>query len=455
MAKRTYILMAALVLLVGALVSSSVIAQGTDDPPAEDEEYPEESVRELFDENGKIVTTDDRLAKIAMDHEGGFGGYYFDRADKGHVYVFMTNPTKTQAAREAFQKAYAGGTRTVTQITPVQGDYTFDQLLTWYRALDRAMIANGIHPGAGAVLEGRNRIWFVLGNIDVVDDIHDLMRELNIPEGAVVFEEAVSELLGDEDSVNEKWRPLVGGVQHKIRIGSSYCTVGFITQRGGVNGLVTASHCTNEDFDIGGLDDANIYQPRKHLIYNNKVAEETIDPSLAPMEHEDCPDNYICRYSDSAFAEMESGQDIDRGHIAKPEEVRETDVDPAGTTFEIDSESSGISRDDIVHYIGARRGWRTAEVIDDCAYYSIRPPLYDILGERIVCTGLAMPNDGGYAPGGGDSGAPVFLPGDDNEVELAGVLFARTGSAFHFGKIGLVYWELGASETWNSCTSGC
>ena len=66
-----------------------------------------------------------------------------------------------------------------------------------------------------------------------------------------------------------------------------------------------------------------------------------------------------------------------------------------------------------------------------------------------------MPNDGGYAPGGGDSGAPVFLPGDDNEVELAGVLFARTGSAFHFGKIGLVYWELGASETWNSCTLGC
>ena len=69
--------------------------------------------------------------------------------------------------------------------------------------------------------------------------------------------------------------------------------------------------------------------------------------------------------------------------------------------------------------------------------------------------GTSYNHDGGLPPSGGDSGAPVFLRGDDDEVDLAGVLFARTGNLFHFGKTGLVYWELGSSQTWNSCTSGC
>ena len=251
--KRKYLLMVVLVLMIGALLSSAVMAQGQTDPPAEEESHPEKAVRDLLDDEGKVVTTDDRLAKITKDHEGGFGGYYFDTANAGHAYVFMTDPTKKQAARDAFNKAYASGSRTVTQITPVQGDYPFDQLLTWYRELDDAMVEDGIYPNAGAVMEGRNRIWFFLENINVVDDIHDLMRELEIPEGAVVFEEAVSELLSDEDSVSAKWRPLVGGVQFKIKITSKYCTVGFVTERGGVEGLVTASHCTNDDFDIRGV----------------------------------------------------------------------------------------------------------------------------------------------------------------------------------------------------------
>ena len=163
----------------------------------------------------------------------------------------------------------------------------------------------------------------------------------------------------------------------------------------------------------------------------------------------------MCRYSDAAFAELTSGSDMDQGHIAKPEALTETEVDPAGTTFEFTSESSGVSDDKIVHYVGATRGWRSGEVYDDCGYYHHRPAVGGQDGVRIVCVGQAIINDGGLPPSGGDSGAPVFLRGDDDEVDLAGVLFARTGNLFHFGKTGLVYWELGASQTWNSCTSGC
>ena len=57
---------------------------------------------------------------------------------------------RANAARDAFQAAYKGN-RTVTQITPIKGEYAFDDLLTWFRTLDRAMLADGIYPSAGAV----------------------------------------------------------------------------------------------------------------------------------------------------------------------------------------------------------------------------------------------------------------------------------------------------------------
>ena len=299
-AKRTYILMGVLVLLAGALLASAVLAQEPDSPPTaeEGETYPEEAVRDQLDEDGKIVTTDDRLAKVAKDHSGGFGGYYFDKTVEGQVFVFMTDPSQTNAARDAFQAAYKGN-RTVTQITPIKGEYAFDDLLTWFRTLDRVMLADGIYPSAGAAREIQNRIWFALEDIGQVDTILELMRSLEIPEGAVMFEEAHSELLSGEDDVQSKWRPLVGGVKFQIKFGQPYCTVGFMTERGGVNGLVTASHCNNDDDDhpnggIGGNEDANIFQPisitTTHLGWDARhwpipfvnVHRATVSAALAP-----------------------------------------------------------------------------------------------------------------------------------------------------------------------------
>ena len=152
-------------------------------------------------------------------------------------------------------------------------------------------------------------------------------------------------MLADEDSVNAKWRPMVGGIQHNIRYGNAYCTIGFVTERNNVDGMTVASHCANCDGNIGGVDDAKIYQPSRHLIYDNKVAVEEIDPYLHSISNWRCPDGYRCRYSDAAFADMESGVSLDLGQVAKPEGVGENDVSPVGTSFEITREASGISTD--------------------------------------------------------------------------------------------------------------
>ena len=223
-----------------------------------------------------------------------------------------------------------------------------------------------------------------------------------------------------------------------------------------MDGLVVASHCTNNDGDIGGLNDANIYQPSKNLFQNNKVAEEEIDPNLGPISSSQCPTGYKCRYSDAAFANAVSGQTLDLGHVAKPESVRSLRVDPAGTTFEITRETSSIDVGDTIYYIGATRGWRTAIVQDDCDYFLVRSYIPGIReGIRIICVGRGLSNDGGPNPASGDSGGPVIAPGTGDNVGLVGTVFGRKYSQFYFSKVSYIYLELGRSATWNSCVSGC
>ena len=56
--------------------------------------------------------------------------------------------------------------------------------------------------------------------------------------------------------MRSKWRPVVGGIQHKIRHGNAYCTIDFVTERNNVDGMIVVSHCTNSDRDIGGVTEA-------------------------------------------------------------------------------------------------------------------------------------------------------------------------------------------------------
>ena len=181
--------MIAVILLIGAVVASAVIAQGPYGGPPAGGEIPEESVRKLLDGKGNIFTPDQRLARIAVEHKGGFGGYYFDEANPGHVFVYMLDLTQVESAEAAFREAYSDGQRAITQITPVQGDYAFNDWLGWYRPLMNAMAENGMSMASGAVMEAKNRIVFGLPDMTEEADIRRLMRELGVPEGAGIFEE--------------------------------------------------------------------------------------------------------------------------------------------------------------------------------------------------------------------------------------------------------------------------
>ncbi len=221
---------ALVLLMVSALAVSVVMAQ---DPPAGDGDQREDAVDGMTDEDGNVVTPDDRAAQAAETHEGGFGGYYFDDADSAHVLVYMKDTTKTREARAAVEDLYEGDIA-LTRFTVVQGQYAFDDLLEWYRLLLPAMTTDMIALSSGAVMEGRNRIVIGLTDMSDVPDVRELMEDLNIPEGAVEFEEEkAATMLNGRDSVTTKWPPPVGGIMQQNQHYGQRCTVVFVTRRSG------------------------------------------------------------------------------------------------------------------------------------------------------------------------------------------------------------------------------
>ena len=166
------------------LIIGTVMAQRTPDSPAVDPaEVQEDVVRVLLDDEGNVVNPHHKLATVADTHQGGFGGFYFSE-DKDTVYIYMTDTTKTAAATDAFNAAY-GGRHAPTAIEVVEGRYTLRELVDWFYQLDAALIAEDVHPSSGSVLKGDNRIQFGLPDAASISTARKVMRNLNIPEGAV------------------------------------------------------------------------------------------------------------------------------------------------------------------------------------------------------------------------------------------------------------------------------
>ena len=181
----------------------------TEPTPVNLDEISEETVRALFDDQGNFFGPDQRLAQIAKKHEGGFGGYSFHKTDKSHVQVYMVDTSKTKSAEAAFREAYSGGMHTVTKITPVQGQFPFDQLVEWYPTVSRTLLANGISPTTGAVKEICNRIQFGLEDKSLIANARRVVGDLGIPQEAVVFKQGNPVLLGHADVRDLLLRPVV------------------------------------------------------------------------------------------------------------------------------------------------------------------------------------------------------------------------------------------------------
>lgn len=225
------------------------------------------------------------------------------------------------------------------------------------------------------------------------------------------------------ETLRDKVRPLDGGLQ--VRFSQYVCTLGFNVVRNGSVGFLTNSHCTERQ---GGVENTSYYQP-----LNQTAAEfigtEVADPGYTKQK---CPNNIkgkVCRWSDSAFAQLADGVAGDLGQIKSTSGPNNGSLDIAGG-FQIVGEANAASGT-VVNKVGRTTGWTQAPLTRTCVHTGVS-------GTNIVqlCQSFVESNSQ-VLVGGGDSGSPVFTITSGSNVHLNGILWGGSsdGKLFVFSPL--------------------
>jgi hypothetical protein len=409
----------------------------------------EDLVRRRLDANGFVIDPNQIAGEISARYPGGYGGYYFSE-DGQTVYAYMLDPTQQSAAEAAVRAAHGKPLDGVMNIVPVQGRYSMQQLADWYRPLKRQLKEDSVYPTMSAIRETNNRIRLGFRELEAKRaTIERVIAELGIPLDAVELEENfITPFL--DDSVQAEWDDVPGGVQYEINDTGLFCSVGFITERDDVEGLVTASHCAVNNNPtptpvVGGNQGTEYWQ--NNSATGDIIADEAVDPT--PRSGLGGCDSGTCKYADAAYATRRGSEPLARGYIADTVDYGDTDVNPSGDTYWITAEVTPSLDDDLI-LVGRSSGKVRFEVIDTCFDF-------ELLGVEIVCVMLGEYTNAEQAIIG-DSGGSVIEVVSGDEVNLAGIFTGEDEFGnLAFNPVGNVYLELGVFETWDSClpAQGC
>ena len=248
---------------------------------------------------------------------------------------------------------------------------------------------------------------------DLIGVIEQKLIQQGIPRGAFIVEQAKPVVLAS--TLLDYMRPLQGGLQIAFQNNPSYyyqCTLGFNGIRTGINGFVVNSHCT---YNQGGVDDTVYYQPTPFSV--NRIGIEITDPLYTASN---CPrgtGGKICRWSDSAYVQLDSNVNSDLGRIERPVSVNTYSLNIAGS-FNIVSEGSSLVGQTL-NKVGRTTGWTQGQVTNTCVNTSVYGTNILLICQDFVSAGV----------GSGDSGSPVFsIINTQNDVELRGILWGSSGS---------------------------
>ncbi len=365
--------------------------------------------------SGQVGKTIDDLFTEVAQRIPAFGGMFFDFADgvksdrralsrdNSVLYIYLLDMTPQAAA--AAERAIVAILGPIfpdlippREVRVLKGQYSFLQLREWF---DRV---GALHPLEEVVMtdidDVRNRLKIGLMKIEMAERVKQELTKLSIPHEAVEFEETGP--LVEDSTLQSYVRPVIGGLQ--IAYDSSLCTLGFNAIRAGVNGFVTASHCSRTRF---GLDSTIYYQPTTSPS-TNRIGVENFDP--APFSGSPCPSGRSCRYSDSSFVRYDSGVSFTRGIIAKTTGAFSITIDGS---FRITSKGDAVLNQ-LVDKIGRTTGWSWGNVVGVCIRVDV-----ENTNTTLLCQTLAE-----YYSEPGDSGSPVFIIPNypySNDVKLAGV----------------------------------
>lgn len=370
--------------------------------------------------DGPVVTLDDRLAAMTSDIPG-FGGLYLD-AD-GRLNVFL------QDAREAAPfRAVDPGVRVH------QARFTFDRLHEWRLAARAGVLATD-----GAVFldidETRNRLRIGVDRSagpGATAAVLGALREAGVPRDAVVIEAA--DPIHFVATLRDQIRPVPGGVQ--IRFSNFLCTLGFNATRGGVEGFVTASHCTDKQGGVNPNKPTLYYQPLNQVA-GEFIGTERVDPDYF-RNQQGCPRGAQCRFSDSSWAEYDSASLSAGDQIARTTGVNNgsLEIDANDPSFSVTAKDASGNQlvGTVVNKVGRTTGWTQGPVSGSCVDTGVQ-------GSNIV---LLCQDFADAVVGSGDSGSNVFRLSGGNAI-VVGTLWGSNaaGTLFVYSPYSAVEAELG------------
>ena len=408
------------ILAAGALSSEPAAAQQASTPA------------DIDQSNGR--TLDEQLLDVAR-RDPAFGGMFFDNDGRLTMYVVKS----TLAAQDgnsrlagmslevesAFRDHPMMEPASTMRMNVRPAEYSFIDLYGWHQTL-RSNVSRLPGVVLTDIAEDQNRVRVGVESASDAALIRARLASLGIPGGSVHIE--LTTPMQRLASVRNPHRPLMGGLQ--INFGPFICTLGFMAIRGTTLGMVTNSHCTDNQ---GGNENTIFYQPWGPDD-RYRVATETRDPAY--FTGGGCPPGRRCRYSDSAFARVPHpsgpGVTIVRGMIAKPPALNSIRV--TTERFRITAESSTPVLNETLNKVGRTTGWSQGKVRLTCVDTGVA-------GTNIVqlCQDIVKAN-----VNSGDSGSPVFRITNRpklNDVRLYGVLWgggriSGIGTVFAFSALG-------------------
>lgn len=369
-----------------------------------------------------IVRVPERPSHDIAARVPSFGGYYLD----GNVLVgLVSDPSDAPIARaelEAFWSSSDDLRSVSNDVVIREADFAFRELAEWRD------LAYEYALGRDDVVrldldERRNRVAIGITDSGVVTDVEDILLELGIPRGAVVLERAADPV--KDVTLRDEFRPARGGFEitttDQFGIGpAGICTLGFSAVSGTKNVAFTASHCTDEFWDI---DNGGAYQDT--IVGGNFIGYENADPDWF-----DCDSPWYatrpCRYSDAANFEYMSTVDFDLGYLARTLGPPATGwgnwgsitIDDANPRWHITDKGDPIGT---IHKVGMRTGWTEGDALFSCVDRDVNQ---EINGDEETVR-LKCQYEADYYSFGGDSGSPVFRITGANSVTLVGLHWGR------------------------------
>jgi hypothetical protein len=336
---------------------------------------------------GEDLTLDERFVRIT-ELVPEFGGMYLDE-DQRTLWVYVTErrPHIIAELRHAIQDVFPGEDLPAT-IRLKEGRFSFDQLKRWKDSATDNLAIPGVTMTD--IDERANRLTI---GVEPQGPRGLVEQELGVrgipPEGWQIEEVRPAE---PQTSLQDKHRPVVGGLQITNNLSTGACTYGFTATRNGVLGFVTNSHCT---ITQGGVEGSIFVQPTTTDLsggISQFIGTETVD--LAYHFVSTCPRGFFCRYSDSAFVAFSAGVGAEI-KIAKP--VLGTVTWDGVSKFNVHSEGVALVGT-LVNKVGRTSGITSGVVSQTCADFGFS-------GTKLahLCQTKAT-----YASDGGDSGSPVF-----------------------------------------------